>query len=423
MDSRLEELVEESRERFISRRQFMRGAMAFGLSVSAAGLLFERVTASSASPRTIKMGALIPYTGAADIFGPPMTNVLKMAVNDINSSGGLLGSKIELFILDDASNATTATEAARKLILQDNVDVIVGTVTSAERWAVALEVTDPGKTIYINPTYYEGGICNNYFFNVGAIPNQQIDPFIPWLMKNRGVRSFYLGGSDYAWPIGSFDALKATAAKVGAKIVGEEFSPLGTTDFSSTLRQMEAAKPDVIFPLYAGADQVAFLTQLISFGLQKNSLIASSGLDETDTAALPRSGTAGWLSSYEWFMSVDSPENKSYLKEYFARYGSSSILDAISVSMRTCVYLYANGVQRAKSLVTDSVIEGMTKVRFSDPKGIITIDPSNHCAYLSDYIAEIKPLPKSEPSWKQWNILHTYDSTQPVQMCLSAPPS
>jgi urea transport system substrate-binding protein len=367
------------------------------------------------------MGALIPLSGVENVFGPSMKNVANLAVNDINTSGGVLGSKIQLIVADTATDPTTAVQAARRLIEQQDVDVIIGTLTSAERWAVALEVTSPKRAIFINPTYYEGGICNRYFFNVGAIPNQQIDPFIPWLVSTKNVKTFYLGGSDYAWPRGTFNALKAAAAKVGAKVVGEEYSPLGSTDFSATLRRMQAARPEVIFPLYAGSDGIAFLTQLIQFGLQKNSLVASAAIDETILAALPHTGYEGWLNSYEWYMNLPTPANHSF--QYFPHSGRKSLFDAISESMRTCVYLYANGVKQAKSLDKDAVVDGMVRARFADPKGEITIDPSTHCAYLSDYIAEIRPAVAGQPVWKQFKIVRTFPSTKPVQACLSRPPA
>ncbi|MGH9918837.1 MAG: substrate-binding protein [Nitrososphaerales archaeon] len=424
MDSRVEQLAEESRERFIPRREFMLRAVALGLTFSAAGSLLEACSSSPKSTgRTIKMGALIPLSGVESVFGPSMKGIATLAVDEVNGSGGVLGSKIDLIVSDTATDPTTSVQAARRLIQQDNVDVIIGTLTSADRWAVALEATDPGKTIFINPTYYEGGICNRYFFNVGAIPNQQIDPFIPWLVRDKGVKTFYLGGSDYAWPHGTFTALKSAASKTGATIVGEEYSPLGSTDFSATLRRMQAAKPEVIFPLYAGSDGIAFLTQLIQFGLQKNSLVASAAIDETILAALPHTGYESWLNSYEYYMNLNSSANHSFLNRYFSRYGSSSLFDAISEAMRTCVYLYVNGVKQANSLDKEKVVDGMVRAKFSDPKGEITIDDSSHCAHLSDYIAELQPAVAGQPVWKQFKIVKTFPSTKPVQQCLSSPPS
>src|SRR5438093_8396221 len=158
-----------------------------------------------------------------------------MAVDEVNSRGGVNGSRINLLVEDTASDPPTAVQKAKKLINDDKVDVVIGTLSSAERWAVALSATNPAKAIYINPTYYEGGICNRYFFNVGAIPNQQIDPFIPWLMENKKAKTFFLGGSDYAWPHGSFAAVKAAVAKANGPIVGEDYSALGATDFPRTL--------------------------------------------------------------------------------------------------------------------------------------------------------------------------------------------
>jgi ABC-type branched-subunit amino acid transport system substrate-binding protein len=301
------------------------------------------------------------------------------------------------------------------------VDVIVGVLTSAERWAVALSATIPARMIYINPTYYEGGICDRYFFNVGALPNQQIEPFVPWLIERKGARTFYLGGSDYAWPRGSFEAVKQALQAAGAEVVGEEYSPLGTSDFSATLRRIADAKPDVIYPLYAGADGVTFLNQLINFGLHRESLVASSALSELVLPALPPEETVGWVASFEYFMSIDTPENRDFVQRYRRRFGQQEIMDAIGESMHTAAYLYARGAEQAGSLEKEAVVDGMLAVQFEDPKGTIRIDGDTHCAFLNDYIAEIS-ADTSLPPEERFDIVQTFEGIEPKQPCLQEPP-
>lgn len=419
----LRELRDEFVERIMSRREFIRRATALGLSLPAAAALLAACQRQRGGARgePIRMGALVPLSGVTEILGPPMRNNAVLAVEEINRAGGILGRRVDLLVEDTASDPDTAVEKARKLIRQDRVDVIVGVLTSAERWAVALSATIPARMIYINPTYYEGGICDRYFFNVGALPNQQIEPFVPWLIEQKGVRTFYLGGSDYAWPRGSFEAVKRAVETAGGQVVGEEYSPLGTSDFSATLRRIADAKPDVIYPLYAGADGVTFLNQLINFGLHRESLVASSALSELVLPALPPEETVGWVASFEYFMSIDTPENRDFVQRYRQRFGQKEIMDAIGESMYTAVYLYARGAEHAGSLEKEAVVDGMLAVEFQDPKGTIRIDRDTQCAFLNDYIAEIS-ADASLPPEERFDIVQTFEGIEPKQPCLEEPP-
>ncbi len=431
MDDSISRLISDTSWGSLSRRDFILRASALGFGLPAALALLEACGSSSTGSSggsssggggTIKMGALIPQTGIFAVLAPAMTNNAQLAVDEVNGAGGVQGSQIHLFIEDTASDPNTAVQKARKLIQQDGVDLIIGTLSSAERWAVALSATNPAKMIFINPTYYEGGICNRYFFNAAAVPNQQIQPFIPWLIQNAGVKSFYLGGSDYAWPKGSFAALKTAVSTSGGTVVGEDYSPLGTTDFSSTLRRIQAAKPDVAYPLYAGADLIGFLKQFVSFGLHTSIKVASSAISESILPALPQQESTGWLASFEYFMTIDTPENKDFVQRYQQRFGNDATMDAIGEGMRTCVNLYATATKVAGSLDKEKVVTAMQSAQFSDPKGQLRVDPSSQCLVLNDYVAQIAP-PGSGPPWQRLKIVQTFNGIKPQQICQSKPPS
>lgn len=426
MDDEIRDLRDEFRERLIPRREFIRRATLLGLSLPAATALFaacssDKKEGQGTKGEPIKMGALVPLTGFVGILGPPMKNNAQLAVDDINAAGGVMGHPIDLIVEDTASDPDTAVERARKLIQQDQVNVIVGVLTSAERWAVALSATGPAKEIYINPTYYEGGICDPYFFNVGALPNQQIDTFIPWLIDNKGASTFFLGGSDYAWPRGSFAAAKKAIEAGGGTVVAEEYSPLGSSDFSSTLRKIQSAKPDVIYPLYAGSDGITFMTQLVDFGLHKETLPASTAFSELIIDALPVEESTGWIASFEYFMTIDTPENTDFVQRYQDRFGKDAIMDSIGEGMFTSVNLYAHGAEKAGSIDKDAVVDGMRQVEFEDPKGTIKIDPETQAAHLNDYIAEIAQ-PGDLAGWQRFSIVQTYEDITPQQQCLEEPP-
>ena len=221
---------------------------------------------------------------------------------------------------------------------------------------------------------------------------------------------------------GARSRLRRTAIEAGGgTVVAEEYSPLGNTDFSSTLRKIQSAGPDVVYPLYAGSDGITFMTQLVDFGLHKETLPASTAFSELIIDALPVEESTGWIASFEYFMTIDTPENKDFVQRYQERFGADAIMDSIGEGMFTSVNLYAKGAEQAGSLDKDAVVQGMREVEFEDPKGLIKIDPTTQAAHLNDYIAEIAP-PGDLAGWQRFSIVQTYDDITPQQECLAEPP-
>ena len=143
----------------------------------------------------IKIGFLTALTGLETILGETQLKCTQLAIDEINAAGGVLGRQLTLLVEDDATDPRVTVEKANKLMKQDQVDVIVGMITSAERNA-AVSVTAKAQELVIYPTYYEGGHCEKYLVCTGQIPNQSIDPFVPWIFENVGS-TFYVAGSDY----------------------------------------------------------------------------------------------------------------------------------------------------------------------------------------------------------------------------------
>jgi urea transport system substrate-binding protein len=200
----------------IVRRQILKCG-----AVTAAGLAtlgFPAVLRAAKQP--VKMGILTSLTGVHAIFGETMLHCAQYAQKEINERGGIDGRKLEFVIEDDETDPKVGIEKARKLIKRDKVDVIVGAISSAMRNAVGT-VTTKERTVYDYPTYYEGGYCHEGVFVTGAIPNQQVERFVPWVMENVGT-TFYIAGSDYFWPKETSKVVRALLEKRGGKVLGVE---------------------------------------------------------------------------------------------------------------------------------------------------------------------------------------------------------
>lgn len=362
-----------------------------------------------------KIGALIPITGFETHVGISMRTATEIAVDEINANGGLLGRQIQLIVEDEAGDPATAVDKARKLIEQDKVTIIVGTLTSSVRNAV-VEVTSKAKTMLFNPTYYEGGLCQNYFFSTGALPNQQIEPFIPWIYQNLG-KTMYLIGSDYAWPRGSNAFIRAYFEKLGGKIVGEEYVPFGATDYSASIKRILDAKPDVLYPLVAGTDGITFWKQLGGYNFAGRR--ATHSCSEAIVPGLDASIAKGIISAAPYFMMVDNPANKSFLTEYHRRLGDeTAYVDTFGEGLYDAVHLINAGAQRAKSLELGSLMDGIRGATFDAPQGTMTVDPGTGQASLAFHIAEIQGN-----TWRDFKILESKASILPAPDCGKNPPA
>src|SRR5947207_12571791 len=183
----------------------------------------------------IKVGMIAEQTGPLSFMGGANANMAKMVVDDINASGGLLGRKLDLYLEDGATTDRVAAAAAAKLIRQVKVDVLFGGIYSSTRQAIKGPAVSEGRTLYLYPEQYEGQECDPLIFCTGPVPPQQVDPFIPWLMKKTGARRFYLPSADYIWPHILNQRVREVVTANGGTIVGEEYFRLDHADYRQTI--------------------------------------------------------------------------------------------------------------------------------------------------------------------------------------------
>lgn len=407
----------------LSRRKFIVGAGAFAVGV---GSLPAFLAACASDPKTspgssagsssepFKIGALIPLTGFETHVGQSMKVATEIAVDEVNAAGGILGRQIQLIVEDEAADPATGVDKARKLIQQDKVTVIVGTLTSSVRNAV-VDTTSKASTMLFNPTYYEGGLCQDYFFSTGALPNQQIEPFMPWIYENLG-KSMYLIGSDYVWPRGSNAFIKAYFEKLGGKIVGEEYVPFGITDFSASIKRILDAKPDVLYPLVAGTDGITFWKQLGGYNFK--GARASHSVSEAIVPGLDPAVAKGMVSASPYFMTVDNPVNKAFLAEYHKRLGDTAYVDTFGEALYDAVHLINEGAKRANSLEIGKLMDGIKGASFDAPQGSMTVDPATGQASLAFHIAEVQGN-----TWKDFKIIESKAGVAPAADCGKNPPT
>lgn len=325
----------------------------------------------------ITVGILHSLSGTMSISEVAVKDGELMAIEEINAKGGLLGRKIVPIIEDGASDWPTFAEKAKKLILKDKVAVVFGCWTSASRKAV-LPVFEKYDHLLIYPVQYEGLEASKNIIYTGATANQQIIPGVEWLLE-KGYKKFYLLGSDYVFPRTANLIVKAVLKAKGGILVGEEYTQLGHTEYSTIINKIKTAQPDIVFSSLNGDSNVAFFKQLRSAGISAADIPTMSvSIAEDEIRGIGAENLIGHFAVWNYFMSMDTPKNKEFVKNYKARYGQDRVTDDPIEANYYGVYLWAKAVEKAGTADVAKVRLAIRGLSYEAPEGTVTIDPTNN---------------------------------------------
>ncbi len=347
---------------------------------------------------TVKLGFLNSLSGAMSISETTVSKSLELAAAEINADGGILGRNIEIVQEDGASEPTVFAEKATKLIQQDCVAAVFGGWTSSSRVAMR-PVFESLNSILFYPVQYEGLEADRNIFYTGATTNQQIIPALDFLREERKIDSIFLAGSDYVFPRTANKIIKQYAAEYGIEVVGEEYQPLDQGAWGTAVDKIVKTKPDVIFNTINGDSNVAFLQAYDEKGLDASSVpIVSVSIAEEEAAAIPVDLT-GQMTSWNYYQTVDSPENKTFVEAFKAEYGEDAVTSDPMEAAYTSLYLYKAMVEEADTFDVDEVIDAAGGVSFDAPEGTVTINGDNHHIAKTALIGEIQENKLIDTIW------------------------
>lgn len=369
----------------LGRRSFLKGTAAAG-AFTATGfphIWIKDYSEVYAANDEIKVGVLFSLTGTTGIIEESLNKATIMAIEEINAAGGINGMKVVPVVEDPASDPATFAEKARKLVLGDKCVSVFGSYTSASRKAV-LPVFEKRKNLYWYPTLYEGRECSKNVIYTGAVPNQQQDEFVPWLVEKFGKR-WYLIGSNYIYPKEENNYCKKLLASLGAEVVNEEYVPLGHSEFSSVVNKFRSEKPDVIFSTVVGDSVVALHRQYRAAGLDPEKMpMASLTTSENEVAAMGGDAAAGHFTSAPYFMVWDSPENQKFVEAYRSRWGGDKVTHFVSEPCYFQVHMFKQAVEKlaASDINPANIREAVKGVELTAPQGPVRLDPATLHTYL-----------------------------------------
>jgi ABC-type branched-subunit amino acid transport system substrate-binding protein len=387
IDDRNPHPLSASRRLFLQRAGLLSGMIALG----GGSYLYNPKGGWAADP--IKVGIATDLTGAISWGGIPNSQVAKMAIDDINKSGGILGRPIQMILEDTATNEQLAVTKVRKLVTQDKVDVVFGGITSSMRNAIKDTIVNRGKTLYIYPQLYEGKECTPYLFCTGPTPAQQCDTFIPWLIKNGG-KKFYLPSADYVWPHVLNEYARNAIVKNGGEVVGEEYFPVDHNEYSAAVNKIMSSGVNVVFNTTIPPGVAAFFKQLNEAGFQKKGgRLACVYYDENALNITPAHEIEGLASCLDYFKAVNDPFGNQLQAEYGKLYGEKILFTAGSGStgMYRGIKLWEASVKEAKSVKREPVAAALDHARISDgPGGGCEMVPGTRHVKMNMYTAVSK---------------------------------
>jgi urea transport system substrate-binding protein len=361
-----------------------------GSKASDTGTAAEAASCVDTESPTIKVGSLNSLSGTMAISEVTVRDAIKLAVDEINADGGVLDKQIELIGEDGASEPTVFAEKAEKLISSDCVAAVFGGWTSSSRKAM-LPVFESANSLLYYPVQYEGLESSPNIFYTGATTNQQIVPALDYL-KEQGVKSLYLVGSDYVFPQTANRIIKAYADANGIEIKGEDYTPLGSTDFSTIVNKVRTADADAVFNTLNGDSNVAFFREYKNVGLTPQEMpVVSVSIAEEEVGGIGVENITGQLTAWNYYQTIDTPVNKAFVDAYKAAYGANKPTSDPMEAAYTSVYLWKNTVEKAGAFDTKSIQDNADGVTFDAPEGLVTIDGENHHITKTARIGEIRP--------------------------------
>lgn len=356
-------------------------AMAASLMAGCGNTTDKETEDASASADTIKIGCLEDQSGDFANVGTYKYHAVMLAADEINKAGGILGKQVEVIAPDCQSDNQKYQEMAKKLLLEDEVDVVMGCYSSASREAVRPIFEQNNGLLFYN-NQYEGGVASHNVFCTGAVPEHQIRTLMAGMIEKFGPKVYTIA-ADYNFGQISADWVAVETEKAGGQIVGEEFIPLEVSQFSSTIANIQAAQPDILVTLLVGAAQSSFYEQWGKAGIKDCPMATTVNIVQGYEHKLfqPPALNNMWVTA-TYVEELDTPASNDFKDRWHAMYPNEPYIGMEAEAEYTGVYLWKAAVEKAGTTDVEKVIDALESgdISFDGPAGVVTIDPATHHA-------------------------------------------
>nr|WP_272898042.1 urea ABC transporter substrate-binding protein [Beggiatoa leptomitoformis] len=364
---------------------------------------------------TIKVGILHSLSGTMAISETSLKDMALMTIEEINKKGGVLGKQLEPVVVDPASDWPLFAEKARELIQKEKVAVVFGCWTSVSRKSV-LPVFEELNGLLFYPVQYEGEESSYNVFYTGAAPNQQAIPAVEYLMSadGGGAKRFVLLGTDYVYPRTTNKILRAFLNKKGITDtdIMEEYTPFGHSDYQTIVAKIKTfatGKPTAVISTINGDSNVPFYKELGNQGLKAEDVpVVAFSVGEEELRGIDTKPLVGHLAAWNYFMSLDTPQNKEFIAKWQAYAKEKKLAGAesrVTNDPMEATYIGINmwkqAVEQAGTTDVNAVRQALGYQKVISPSGFeVQMDAKNHHLHKPVFIGEITDKGQFNVVWK-----------------------
>jgi len=341
----------------------------------------------------IKVGVVTPLSGSYAPIGKQVRWGAELAVKEINAAGGVQDRPFELLFEDEEANPAVAVRKAEKLLQQDKVDLLTGTVNSGSTLAVG-QVAERNDRILVTTVSYApsitGAQCSTNVFRVNANAFMQSTALTGWLIKNVLGKRYFFIGPDYEMGRSTVGAFQEDITRLGGTEVGSSYPPLGAKDFTPYVGQIRAARPDVIMTATAGNDTVRLLTQLKEYGMlsDKLTLAGAAGAVTQENIGAMVGAAEGFLSAAGYSIDIDTPANNKFVAAFKKEFQADP--DLFAADTYGLIYLLKQAIEKAGGTETAKLRGVMEDASWDTPQGKKKMRKGDHQAIVDMVVVQVK---------------------------------
>ena len=371
--------------------------MIAGLGLGVTLTMGATMVPAVAQDDTIKVGILHSLSGTMAISETTLKDTMLFLIDEQNKKGGLLGKQLEAVVVDPASDWPLFAEKARELIEVNGVAAVFGCWTSVSRKSV-LPVFEELNSILFYPVQYEGEESQRNVFYTGAAPNQQAIPAVDYLMENEGVERWVLAGTDYVYPQTTNKILEQYLLDKGvaAEDIMINYTPFGHSDWQTIVTDIKnfgsAGKKTAVVSTINGDANVPFYKELANQGIKAEDIpVVAFSVGEEELAGFDTAPLVGHLAAWNYFQSVDTPENEAFIEAWQTFMGNPDKVTNDPMEAHVIGFnLWVQAVEKAGTTDTDAVLDAIIGLETPNLSGGVAKMLPNHHITKPVLIGEIQ---------------------------------
>jgi urea transport system substrate-binding protein len=354
----------------------------------------------------IVVGLIHSQTGPLKISEQSLLDAEILAIDEINERQLIPGRIVRWEKADGRSDPTAFAEQARRMIEEQKADVIVGGLTAECRKAM-LGVVEARDSLLLFPANFEGIERSPHVIYAGGSANQVVVPAVRWCFDGLKARKFFVIGAEEVSSRCLSEISKDSVKASKGELVGEQYLPLSGGDVVPLVEAIRQAKPDVVLNFLVGDSNIGFYSALKRAGLTPEKLaVISFAIAEDELRRFPSSDVAGHYSAWNYFQSLERPENVEFVHKFKAKYGEDRVVSDSMVAAYNAVMIWAQAVSEAGTAQAKFVLQHFDRQSFDAPEGVVTIDPESRIAWRPLHIGKARADGQFDVVWSIAKPIH-----------------